>query len=98
MKNETLSRKRGPNQNARSKSHQADGRHRATGDSRFSFASHVQAAKECADGGGGTAHTSAHRGGPLSRDRPRPSEPPSGTQQRPCHFFVSTGARPDTAT
>ena len=56
-----------------------------------------QRLRKCADGGGGTAHTSAHRGGPLSRDRPRPSEPPSGTQQRPCHFFVSTGARPDTA-
>ena len=51
----------------------------ATGDNRFSFASHVHAARECADGGGGAAHRSAHRGGPLSRDRPRPSEPLCGT-------------------
>jgi hypothetical protein len=77
-------RKQCPDENARSKSYQADGRHRAIGDGSFPFAPHVQTARECADGGSGTARRSAHR---LARDRPRPSVPPSGMQQRRCGFF-----------
>src|SRR5439155_4234507 len=91
MKNETLIKKNGARIKMRAQNRtKVMAAIVATGDNRFSFASHVHAARECADGGGGAAHRSAHRGGPLSRDRPRPGEPLCGTYQN----FVSAGARP----
>ena len=93
MKNETLIKKNGARIKMRAQNRtKVMAAIVATGDNRFSFASHVHAARECADGGGGAAHRSAHRGSPLSKD-----EPPGGPQQRPCPFFVSAGARPDPA-
>src|SRR6266550_731100 len=85
MKNETLIKKNGARIKMRAQNRtKVMAAIVATGDNRFSFASHVHAARECADGGGGAAHRSAHRGGPLSRDRPRPSEPAVGRSKDPA--------------